>query len=87
MHTIVLRNQPRKTSKGNSFTISVVGNSAIKESVKQAIRELEHHPAPTPSRSLIDMLGIIERFNFQIRFTEHYNTEDDLEAWSFVLQG
>ena len=87
MHTILLRNRPRKTSKGNSITIGVVGDSAISDRVKQAIRELEHHPAPTPSRSLIDMLGIIEHFNFQIRFTEHYRTGDDLEAWSFLLQG
>ncbi len=87
MHTVMLRSLPRKGSSGNTFTIEVVGDSPVKEAVRAAIHELEHHPAKAARRSLIDILGIIERFNFQIRFTEHYYTEDDLEAWSFILQG
>jgi len=51
------------------------------------IRELESHPTPSAQRSLIDMLGIIEEHNFQIRYTEHDQTEDELEQWLFVLQG
>ncbi len=87
MHTILLRSLPRKSSNGNTFRIEVVGDSPVKDAVRAAIQELEHHPAKASRRSLIDILGLIERFNFQIRFTEHYFTEDDLEAWSFILQG
>lgn len=87
MHTIMLRNRPRKGSSGNSFIIQVVGDSPVKADVQAAIQELEHHPAKASQRSLIDMLGLIERFNFKICYTEHTTTEDDLEAWSFILQG
>lgn len=87
MHTIILRNIPRKTSSGTTFTLEVLGDSPVKDAVKQSIRELEHHPAKAARRSLIDMLNLIEKHNFQIRFTEHTHTEDKLEAWLFVLQG
>jgi hypothetical protein len=87
MHTVVLRNRPRKGSSGATFTIEVVGDSPVKDAVQQSIRDLEHHPAKAARRSLIDMLSIIEKHNFQIRFTEHSKTEDDMEAWLFVLQG
>ncbi len=87
MHTIILRNRARKGPRGNTFTIEVLGDSAIRDAVKAAIDALEYHPAPTPTRSLIDMLGLIERHNFQIRHVEHHETEDGLEAWLFVLQG
>lgn len=87
MHTIMLRSRPRKGSSGNTFTIEVLGESPIKDAVRAAIQELEHHPAKASRRSLIDVLGLIEQFNFQIRFTEHSVTEDDLEAWTFILQG
>lgn len=87
MHTVVLRSIPRKRSSGDVFTIEVVGDSPVKDAVKESIRALEHHPAKVSRRSLIDMLHIIEKHNFQIRYTEHYFTEDDLETWLFVLQG
>jgi hypothetical protein len=32
------------------------------------------------------MLGLIEKFNFQIRYTER-TEEEDLEEWTFILQG
>lgn len=87
MHTVMLRNIIRKTSSGTSYTIEVVGDSPIKDAVKESIRGLEHHPAPAERRSLIDMLSIIEKHNFQIRYTEHFKTDDDLEGWLFILQG
>jgi len=87
MHTIVLRSIPRKSSTGNIFRIEALGDSPVRDAVKQSIQELQHHPARVSRRSLIDMLSIIEKHNFQIRYTEHYFTEDDLEAWLFVLQG
>jgi hypothetical protein len=87
MHTIILRNRPRKTTKGATFTIEALGESAVKDAVQQSIRELEHHPAKAARRSLIDMLFLIEKHNFQIRYTEHSQTEDDMESWLFVLQG
>ena len=86
MHTIILRNNARKGSSGNTFTIEVLGESAIKEDVREAIKALEHHPAKASRRSLIDMLGLIEKFNFQIRHTER-TLDDDLEEWTFILQG
>lgn len=86
MHTIILRSNARKGSSGNSFTIEVLGESSIKDDVRAAIQALEHHPAKASRRSLIDMLSLIEKFNFQIRYTER--TEDDgLEEWTFILQG
>jgi hypothetical protein len=88
MHTLILQNKPRKSSSGNSWTIEVIGgDSAAKDMLRGAIRELEHHPAKAARRSLIDMLSLIEQYNFEIKFTEHYYTGDDLEGWTFVLQG
>ena len=87
MHTIVLRSNPRKGSSGIAVSIEVIGDSPVKEAVRQSIRELEHHPAKATRRALIDMLGIIEKHNFQIRYTERAETDDDLESWLFVLQG
>jgi hypothetical protein len=87
MNTVIVRNTARKTPRGPSYTILVVGDSPVKASLMESIRALENHPAPTPQRSLIDMLGLIEKHNLQIRYTEHQETEDGLEHWSFVLQG
>jgi hypothetical protein len=87
MNTIILQNRPRKTSQGNTFTIEVIGDSPVKEAIKASIAQLEHYPAKAPRRSIIDMLSLIEKHNMQIRYTEHCFTEDDLEAWMFVLQG
>lgn len=86
MQTVMLRSNARKGSSGNTFTIEVLGESAIKEDVRAAIQALEHHPAKASRRVLIDMLGLIEKFNFQIRHTEH-TLDDDLEEWIFILQG
>lgn len=87
MNTVILQNTPRKTPRGTTYTIQVVGDSPAKASLMESIRALEHHPAPTSQRSLIDLLGLIEKHNLQIRYTEHQQTEEDLEQWLFVLQG
>ncbi|MCA9983599.1 MAG: hypothetical protein KDE09_07565 [Anaerolineales bacterium] len=86
MQTLMLNSKPRKGSTGNTFTIEVIGDSPVKDKVREAIQALEHHPAKASRRSIIDLLGIIEQFNFQIRFTEHY-LEDELEGWTFIVQG
>ena len=88
MHTILLQSKPRKGADGKvSISIEALGESPVQDSVKEAIRALEHHPASVSRRNLIDMLSLIDRFNFKIAYTEHYYTEDDLEAWMFILQG
>ena len=87
MHTVMLKNTPRKTAQGSRYSIQVVGNSPAKEALMQSIKELENHPAPSAQRSLIDMLDLIEKHNLQIRYTEHSQTDDDLESWLFLLQG
>lgn len=88
MQTILLQSKPRKDAGGQvSITIEAIGESVIQDAVKEAISKLEHHPARVSRRTLIDMLALIERFNFQIRYTEHTLTEDGLEAWMFILQG
>ncbi len=88
MHTILLQSKPRKGADGKvSISIEAVGDSPVQDAVKEAIRGLEHHPARVARRSLIDMMSLIERFNFKICYTEHYYTKDDLEAWMFILQG
>ena len=86
MQTVMLRSNARKGTSGNTFTIEVIGESAIKDDVRAAIQALEHHPAKASRRVLIDMLGLIEKFNFQIRYTER-TEDDDSEEWSFILQG
>ena len=87
MQTIVLRSIPRKSSGGATFSIEVLGDSPIKLALQQSIKELKHHPAKAARRSLIDMLGLIEKHNLRIRYTEHGTTQDDMESWLFVLQG
>lgn len=88
MQTVLLQSKPRKDAKGKvSITIEAMGDNDIKDNIRTAIRDLEHHPARVSRRSLIDMMSLIDRFNLQIKYTEHYFTEDDLEAWIFILQG
>ena len=86
MNTIILEMKPRKASTGTTYTIDVIGNSVIKDDIRASIQDLEYHPAKASRRSLIDMLGIIEKHRLNIRHTEHY-FEDDVEHWLFVLQG
>lgn len=87
MYTVLLQSKPRKDANGKvSITLEAMGDNDIQESMKEAIRNLEHHPASVARRSLIDMLALIEKFNMEIRYTEHYFTADDLEAWIFILQ-
>lgn len=88
MQTVLLQSKPRKDSSGKvSITIEALGDNDVKDGIREAIRELEHHPARVSRRSLIDMMTLIDKFNLQIKYTEHYFTEDDLEAWIFILQG
>lgn len=87
MNTIILQNTPRKTPRGTTYTIQVVGDSPVKTGLMESIQALEHHPAPTAQRSLIDLLGLIEKHNLQIRYVEHQQPEADLDRWLFVLQG
>lgn len=87
MHTLILKINARKGTKGNTFTIEAVGSGPVKDAMREAIRGLEHHPAKTPRRALIDTLALIESHNFQIRHTEHTTDENDLEEWLFLLQG
>ena len=86
MQTIMLRSNARKGTSGNTFTIEVIGDSPVKEDIRAAIQALEHHPAKASRRALIDMLALIEKFNFQIRYTEHKVDAEDLEEWTFILQ-
>ncbi|MDY6876574.1 MAG: hypothetical protein SWK90_10305 [Chloroflexota bacterium] len=86
MHTIILRNVPHKRASGTTFTIAAIGESQIVEAVKRSINKLEHHPAKMARRSLVDLLSIIEKHDFQIRYTEHTIDDDGLESWLFVLQ-
>ena len=87
MHTLMLRNRVSKVSAGTNFTIEVIGDSPAKEAVQASIRALEHHPARAARRSLIDILGIIEKHNFRVVFAEHNKEDDKIETWSFILQG
>ncbi len=88
MTTLILQNQPRKASTGNSWRISVLGaDGDAKDAMKESIRALEHHPAKASRRSILDMLSLIDTHKYEIKHTEHYYTDDDLEAWMFILQG
>ena len=87
MHTILLKNNARKGSDNRTkFSIDVLGDSPVKDAVKESIRNLEHHPAAAARRSLIDMLGLIEAHNFRICHAERLES-DGAETWQFVLQG
>lgn len=85
MQTIILSNKFREANSGNTWSIEVVGDSACKDVLRQAIGELEYHPAKAARRSLIDMLTLIENHSFQIQYTEH-NDDPKAETWLFVLQ-
>lgn len=87
MQTLVLKNNARDGASGQTYTIQVVGDSAVKDAIRDSIKELEYHPAKASQRSLIDMLALIEKHNMQIRFTEHTTNEEGLEEWLFILQG
>lgn len=86
MHTIILEMKPRKGNDGTTYSIDVVGDSPIKDDIRASIQALEYHPAKASRRSLLDMLGLIEKHNLRICHTEHY-FEEDIERWLFVLQG
>lgn len=86
MHTVMLRSNARKSPSGNSFTIEVLGDSAIKDDLKASIAALEHHPSRAARRTLIDMLNIIEKHRLEIRFAERQEAEEGLETWTFILQ-
>jgi hypothetical protein len=86
MHTLILEMKPRTSSSGTTYSIDVVGDSPVKESVRASIQALEHHPAKASRRSLIDILSLIEQHNFRICHTEHY-FEGEIEHWLFVVQG
>ncbi len=87
MNTLILRNSARQAATGNTWTIEVIGEGPDKDALQEAIRALEHHPARASRRSIIDMLSLIERFNYRIRHVEHRDPENGLETWTFVLQG
>ena len=86
METVILQSKPRKSSRGTTFSISVIGNGDLKDEVRQSIQDLEHHPAKVARRSMLDMLALIDEHRLNIRYTEHYFDEDGLENWLFVLQ-
>ena len=86
MDTIILQNKPRKTTSGNNWTIEVLGTGAAKDAVRKSISALEHHPARAARRSVIDMLGVIEDHNFEVKSVQQFTTDDDLEGLIFVLQ-
>ena len=87
MHTIMLRNNARKSTDGKvKYSIEALGDSPVKEAIKESIRSLEHHPAVASRRSLIDLLGLIEKHNFQICHAERLE-KDGAETWQFILQG
>lgn len=87
MHTIMLRNNARRSTDGQiKFSIEVLGDSPVKDAVKESVRGLSHHPAVAARRSLIDMLGLVEKHNFQICHAERVEDEG-AETWQFILQG
>lgn len=87
MRTMVVKNNARKTDKGNTFTIEILSDLPTADNVKKSIQELQHYPATVGRRSLMDMLAIIEKNNLQIRFVEHTQTDDGLDTWLFICQG
>ena len=87
MNTVMLRSKVRKGADKNTFSIEVLGESSIKDDIKVSIRSLEYHPANVSRRTIIDMLGLIEKHNLKISFAERNEDEDGLETWCFILQG
>ncbi len=89
MSILIIHSKPRKMTSGNNWRIDVVGpDGRAKDQVKEAIGELEHHPAKAARRSLVDVLGIIDRMRFDVKYVEHQEAEEgELESWLFVVQG
>ena len=86
MNTLILRNRPRKSGDNVNYSIEIIGDSAIKDDIRESIRALEYHPAKASRRNIIDMMALIEKHKLNIRYTEHY-FEEEIEHWMFVLQG
>ena len=88
MKTIILQNKTRAQGDGTTWTIEAVGpDGAAKDALKDAIRDLEFHPAKAARRSLIDMLALIEGSGLEIQYTEHFLDENKEDCWLFLLQG
>jgi hypothetical protein len=86
MHTIMLKSQPRSRSTGTVWMLETIGDSPVKDAIRESIRTLEHHPAKAQRRSMIDALAVIEKHNFKIVFAEKFDDEGN-EGWTFILQG
>lgn len=87
MQTLILQCKPRKMTSGNSWLIEPIGpDGPAKDELKAAIDKLENHPAKAIRRALIDSLALIQQFNYEIKFTEHFEAENEMEGWLFVLQ-
>jgi len=87
MQTLILQCKPRKMTSGNSWLIEVVGpDGPAKDQLKGSIDKLENHPAKAVRRALIDCLALIQTHGFEIKYTEHFEADNDLEGWLFVLQ-
>lgn len=87
MQTVMLRSKVRKSADSTSFIIEALGESAVQEKLKDAIRDLEYHPARVARRTIIDMMSLIEAHNLQIRYAERQEEEEGQETWTFILQG
>lgn len=88
MSTLIIESKPRKMAAGNSWRIDVVGpDGRAKDDLKEAIKELEYHPAKAAQRSLIDIMSLIDKFRLDVKYVEHHEEEGQLESWLFLVQG
>ncbi|HRQ39341.1 MAG TPA: hypothetical protein PLD25_15650 [Chloroflexota bacterium] len=87
MQTLILQCKPRKMTTGMSWLIEVLGpDGPAKDQVKQSIDKLENHPAKAIRRGLIDCLALIQTHGYEIKYTEHFGVDSEMEGWLFVLQ-
>lgn len=87
MQTVILQCKPRKMTAGMSWLIEVLGpDGPAKDQVKESIDKLEHHPAKALRRALIDCLALIQTHGYEIKYTEHFGADSEMEGWLFVLQ-
>lgn len=86
MDTIILKTRPSRMNDKLAIRFEVIGTGRGADAMKEAIRTLEHYPSPSERRALVDVLSLIDRLNYHIRYTEHLEDEG-IESWLFVLQG
>lgn len=85
METVMLITKPRKAGTATKISYDVLGGGSTAEGLKESIRGLEHYPAPSGRRALVDILALIDKHRLKVVQVMR-DEEEGMEAWTFILQ-